>query len=144
MTNRNKRWYEKHRKTYAAKYRNTKPEIKKKVAKRYYENNKEVMKASARRNYIKRRKENPELLMRKAKDLHLKRTYGINIEEYDKMLFSQHGLCKICYSMSCANPYLHVDHCHKTDRIRGLICITCNTVIGHYEKYKLQIEEYLK
>lgn len=141
MNKRNKKWYDKHGKKYAARYRAEKPYIKKKIARTYYENNKELIKIKSKLAYEKRKKENPDEVARKAKDLHLRRTYGISLDHYNLMLFSQNGLCKICKGRTELS--LFVDHCHKTNKVRGLLCITCNTVIGHYEKYKKQIEEYL-
>ncbi|MBU0615832.1 MAG: endonuclease VII domain-containing protein [Nanoarchaeota archaeon] len=58
----------------------------------------------------------------------LKSRYGISFEEYDKMLENQRGLCSICFRKSKAK--LHVDHCHKTDKVRGLLCGNCNRAIG--------------
>ena len=73
---------------------------------------------------------NPE----KVRSRKLKRDHGINIENYDSMLKSQHGLCAICKSPpSKANAremVLHVDHCHNTGKIRGLLCAHCNRMLG--------------
>jgi hypothetical protein len=57
---------------------------------------------------------------------HLKRQYGITEAERDAMIESQKGLCVICLSA----PAAHVDHCHKTGRVRGVLCFNCNSAIG--------------
>lgn len=57
---------------------------------------------------------------------HLKRTYGLTEAEHDAMIASQRGLCAICL----AAPPAHVDHCHKTGRVRGVLCFNCNSAIG--------------
>lgn len=59
-----------------------------------------------------------------ARRKHLKETYGITQEEYDLMLEAQGGRCYICKGQR--NYNLQVDHCHKTGRIRGLLCKMCN------------------
>lgn len=57
---------------------------------------------------------------------HLKRQYGITIAERDEMILSQMGICSICL----AAPAVHVDHCHETGRVRGVLCFNCNSAIG--------------
>ncbi|MEV6294047.1 endonuclease VII domain-containing protein [Streptomyces sp. NPDC051896] len=57
---------------------------------------------------------------------HLKRNYGLTETERDAMVASQYGLCAICL----AAPPAHVDHCHKTGRVRGVLCFNCNSAIG--------------
>jgi hypothetical protein len=57
---------------------------------------------------------------------HLKRNYGLTEAERDAMVASQYGLCAICL----AAPPAHVDHCHKTGRVRGVLCFNCNSAIG--------------
>lgn len=51
--------------------------------------------------------------------------YGITPEQYQKMLDRQGGLCDICYRPP-KTLRLAVDHDHKTKRVRGLLCYTCN------------------
>ena len=63
----------------------------------------------------------------------LKRTYGIDENQYLSLLKKQKGKCAICGEKSAVPkpPYrLHVDHCHETNQIRGLLCGRCNTGIG--------------
>ncbi|WP_153544463.1 endonuclease VII domain-containing protein [Streptomyces sp. RB17] len=57
---------------------------------------------------------------------HLKRNYGLTEAERDAMIAAQRGLCAICL----AAPPAHVDHCHKTGRVRGVLCFNCNSAIG--------------
>lgn len=65
------------------------------------------------------------------RDRHLSK-YGITRAELDVMLEAQGGGCAICGSEK-PNGHgfrLHVDHCHETNRIRGLLCSKCNTMLG--------------
>ncbi|MGY0063302.1 endonuclease VII domain-containing protein [Streptomyces sp. LZ34] len=57
---------------------------------------------------------------------HLMRQYGITEAERDEMVASQMGLCVICLKA----PAIHVDHCHKTGKVRGVLCFNCNSAIG--------------
>ncbi|MFF1813159.1 endonuclease VII domain-containing protein [Streptomyces sp. NPDC058251] len=57
---------------------------------------------------------------------HLKRQYGMTGAERDEMIASHMGLCVICLKA----PAVHVDHCHETGRVRGVLCFNCNSAIG--------------
>lgn len=82
---------------------------------------------------IKRYKQDPKN-KRATKDAALKRLFGISIEEYDTMHKNQNGHCAICNSEEVLSHIrvLSVDHCHKTGKIRGLLCTNCNQGIGHF------------
>jgi len=59
----------------------------------------------------------------------LKHHYGITPEDFDRMLAKQGGLCAICRGpFTRRGP--HIDHDHKTNKIRGLLCQGCNQGIG--------------
>lgn len=57
------------------------------------------------------------------------RKYGITPEKYDLLFQQQGGKCAICGSTSIGR-HLSVDHDHKDGRVRGLLCIKCNTGLG--------------
>lgn len=62
----------------------------------------------------------------------LKRKYGLTVETYEAILKEQKECCKICgRHKSEFKRNLAVDHCHKTNRVRGLLCHHCNAAIGH-------------
>ena len=61
--------------------------------------------------------------------------YGMTPPERDELMKSQHGRCAICDIM--LKPTLprtpqsaHIDHCHKSGLVRGMLCIKCNTMLG--------------
>lgn len=73
----------------------------------------------------------------KVRNQKLMNTYGITSENYDSMLSEQGGGCAICgseTSRSRASRHLHVDHCHETGRVRGLLCNSCNTGLGRFRE----------
>ena len=57
---------------------------------------------------------------------YFKRKYGLTEAERAALIASQRGVCCICLSA----PAVHVDHCHKTGRVRGVLCFNCNSAIG--------------
>lgn len=80
------------------------------------------------------RKANPD----KAKNIDLKKRFGIGLAEYDALLEKQNKVCAICnQSENYVDSQGHirmlaVDHCHKTKKIRGLLCSKCNTALGKF------------
>lgn len=60
---------------------------------------------------------------------HIRRKFGITIEEYDRMLAAQGGVCKVCHRPP-GKYRLSVDHIHGTKTVRGLLCARCNRGIG--------------
>lgn len=62
----------------------------------------------------------------------LKRVYNIPFEDYLTIAAYQNGKCDICKNFPKKGRRLHVDHCHETGRIRGLLCDTCNLALGYF------------
>lgn len=62
-----------------------------------------------------------------------KSTYGITPQQYDEMLAAQNGVCAACKGQPRQGRPLCIDHCHKTKKIRGLLCDACNVCAGHLE-----------
>jgi hypothetical protein len=60
----------------------------------------------------------------------IKCLYGVEKEYYDKAL-RKYGGCEICFFPPPLGEHLHVDHDHKTDEARGLLCLNCNFGLGH-------------
>ena len=54
--------------------------------------------------------------------------YQINVNEYADLLEIQGNTCKICGKSP--KTKLAVDHCHKTNKVRGLLCNRCNSCLG--------------
>ena len=69
----------------------------------------------------KRCKQNEDMLQR----------YGIDLDEYDRILKSQNGVCGICGGgLIRGRKRFDIDHDHKTGEVRGLLCSDCNRGIG--------------
>ena len=65
------------------------------------------------------------------RESHYQRTYGISLEDYDRLMEEQHNSCGICGAhQSEFERRFSVDHCHQTGDVRGLLCDGCNTGIG--------------
>lgn len=77
----------------------------------------------------------------KTRNSKLIKKYGISIHEYNALLERQGGVCALCgqpeikmqsrgLGMKPTPDSLHVDHDHRTGKVRGLLCYRCNTGIG--------------
>lgn len=69
--------------------------------------------------------------------------YGVSNTGYERMVAAQGGLCAICHTQ----PGLAIDHCHKTGRVRALLCTACNAGIGQFREnidYLMAAIQYLK
>jgi hypothetical protein len=57
------------------------------------------------------------------------------------MLSGQNGRCALCNKVP--SGCLHVDHCHRTGRVRGLLCVGCNVTLGKIELWRPRLAEVL-
>jgi hypothetical protein len=69
----------------------------------------------------------------RASQRHRHRTYGLAPDQFHELLFSQDGQCAICQDPLKLGKNTHVDHCHKSDRVRAILCHPCNMLVGHIE-----------
>lgn len=76
---------------------------------------------------------NKEKFKEKNKFNRIKVEYGITKEKYNEMVKLQNGKCAICFSVitdKTFNDTFRIDHNHKTGKVRALLCLTCNTLLG--------------
>ena len=78
----------------------------------------------------------------------LLRKYGITLEDYYNLLKKQGNVCAICSTETPTGiGTFHVDHCHKTGKIRGILCSKCNHSLGLFnedENIIYKAYEYIK
>lgn len=68
----------------------------------------------------------------KYKWLRLKNSIGLTKDVFYSMLEKQDNKCALCQRPfeSLSKRLLHIDHCHETGKIRGLLCMPCNVGLG--------------
>lgn len=68
------------------------------------------------------------------RDGRLRSQFGITAAQYDAMLAAQGGGCAICGKGSGdgRGHRLHVDHCHRSGKVRGILCASCNLGLGKF------------
>ena len=107
------------------------------------------------REYMRKKRAGIPIELKKAnyvskRNYYLKYKYGITEKQYDEMLEIQNFRCAICksaHTKSSAAKKLVVDHCHTTNKVRGLLCSSCNKAIGLFEdstEFLNQAIEYLR
>lgn len=143
--------------------KSTKAEARREYHRNYLKNNPRVYSAEEReyrRQYMEEyRKKNPNKVkdwaskyykdrsryLHYARKNNLKKKYGITLEEYARMVGEQNGLCAIC-KQPPQRYRLAVDHCHRTGRVRKLLCMGCNGKLSVFEDmdWEEKARAYLK
>ncbi len=69
---------------------------------------------------------------------HRNSKFKLGLEDWAQMYEDQDGKCDICHKVETRTIHggvceLSIDHCHRTGKIRGLLCHTCNEAIGRFK-----------
>lgn len=86
---------------------------------------------SGKRRAERREYERKPERKRVAWEKRLKREWGLEPEDLARMYESQDGRCAGCHVILKLDKWTMIDHCHESDRIRGLLCSDCNIALGH-------------
>jgi hypothetical protein len=113
---------------------------------KYKKNNRNIVNAWNKKD----RQENPEKYRKyeanyiakhgkeKLTIMEITRRRGITVEQYNSMVLDQDNKCKICNraetrkNRNGETGRLSIDHCHNSNKVRGLLCHNCNTGIGKF------------
>lgn len=141
-------WCKNCRNKHSINYRNS--SSRKSIDEQYRLNNKAKHKKYVDAWYLsnqERLKEDRMTNRDKYEDIELRSKYGISLEEKRAMIVAQNNLCAICRkapSGARGNKWLHVDHNHKTGKVRELLCHSCNMGIGSLKEDILTLEAAIK
>ena len=116
---RNKKWMEEH------------PDRMKELQQKNREKHLETMKARSKAWY----QANKERASRNSRISKL-RQYGMTLEVYDAMMEEQKWHCPICgvelsKEETATSP--RIDHNHETGKVRGILCMKCNSGLGMFK-----------
>lgn len=116
-------------------------EYQKEYNKEYRKKNVEKLNANNKK-WREENKEQDALVMLKAR---LKRKYNLSIDEYKTLIESQNNSCKVCgaHAKNNLKGKLYIDHCHTTGKVRGLLCMKCNSALGLLNDDKELIQNLL-
>lgn len=126
------------------RWRKNNPEKFKATQKKWQQNNKEKVNQKSRewrnknpekaREILKNyRKRNPEKIKLIDRENHLRSNYNIDIKKFNELLKSQNNRCAICNLIFTTDRFTSpfVDHNHTNNKVRGLLCGSCNSLLGY-------------
>jgi hypothetical protein len=72
----------------------------------------------------------------------IKKKYGLTEEQYYALIAGQGGRCAICGTnfSELKERHVHVDHDHKTNKVRGILCTRCNVGLGYFRDDPVLLE----
>jgi hypothetical protein len=129
-------------------YRKKNPDKEKTRCKRYREKHRENINAKALERYHRSNKL-PDIKTRLWIN-RIKCEYNLTPYAYEGLLRWQGYKCAICrteFSKADRKLWANIDHCHKTDRVRGILCTGCNIGLGGFRDNPdacLRAERYLR
>lgn len=126
-------WRLKHKERLAKKLKIYREKNKKRIAKqriKYREQNKEKIDKYNHKHYLRYKN--------RKRILYLRTRYNLSLNEYQKLLKKQNGVCAICKEKEISIfkgtiRMLAVDHDHRTGKVRGLLCGHCNHGLGNFK-----------
>ena len=125
-------------------------ELKKLRRERYLKNKdkekavREIYRAKNREKILEVQKKWNNKNFNRRKNIILKNVYGITLDDYNKIFNEQEGKCAICQRhQNELTRTLGVDHDHKTNKVRALLCVTCNTDVSVVENRLEEMTNYL-
>lgn len=114
-------------KTYKKQWYKTNKEEHNEKSKKYYQDNRDKILAQT------------SAYQKRNKDKIRAQKYGLTVEQVAQMLKNQDHKCAIC---SATLQKYHIDHCHTTNKVRGILCISCNVRLGWFEGREEAITKY--
>lgn len=126
----NKERLREYQREYAKKYRAANREKLREACRKWYLRNRETQLEYSRKRYVRKRSD------------YLEKRYGLSTGEYEKLLAGQNGVCAICLANEPGGRFetFHIDHCHATGNVRGLLCNSCNHMLGNARDRVLVLE----
>lgn len=116
---------------YMVAYNERNKEKKRGYLAAYNQRNREKIRAQ-QRSYNARNKE-------RLRAYRLYREYNLSLEQFKDLVTTQSGRCASCKELFQSNKRTHVDHCHKTGRVRSILCSGCNTELGQLKECPVRI-----
>jgi hypothetical protein len=133
------------RRRYAATYAANNPkkvrELKRLSAARWYSRNKKLQRERVK-DWQSNNREQMRAIWRNGNAL---QKYGITTAERDAMFLAQGSVCAACGADQPGSKLgWHIDHCHATFKVRGILCHHCNSAAGHAKDDPIKLRQIAK
>ena len=69
--------------------------------------------------------------------------YNISEYEFNEMINFSKGCCHTCNKKILSTRDLHIDHCHKTNNVRGILCNSCNYIVAAFNDSEILLRRAL-
>ncbi len=87
--------------------------------------------AEKQREYRKNNRDKVREASRKSEARRRLRRYNLTLEDYQELFKTQGSKCGICGTLQPTTKNWHLDHCHTTLKVRGILCHHCNLLLGN-------------
>ena len=88
---------------------------------------------NARACYLRKKAKDPDY-SRHNRWKYIERKYGITEDEFYELFVEQDSKCAICFIDLPEDGHMtHIDHCHNSGEVRGILCTNCNRGLGHFQ-----------
>lgn len=105
-------------------YNQTHKEERREYQRQWQRLNREKMRGYAKKYYHSHKE--------KTREYQIQHRYGISGDDFLAIWDNQGGRCAICRKSFAKQFDVCIDHCHKTGKVRGLLCRNCNIGLGHF------------
>ena len=112
-------------------WRQKNPDKTKEQSLKYYQRHRVDINKKRRAYYEKVK--NTKKFKDSTKNRRLLKRYNITLEDFNKLYLYQEGKCAICKKSINKEKEAHVDHCHDSGKVRGVLCDNCNRGLGNFQ-----------
>lgn len=75
-----------------------------------------------------------EVYREQKRSSYIKNRFGLTLDQYTEKLKAQECKCALCgVELPTSGHITHLDHCHKTGKLRDFLCTNCNRGLGHFK-----------
>lgn len=107
----------------------------------YHRTYREINKDKLRAYHKAHHAANPE----RVRDNGLRKLYGLTSAQWDELFQSQGRMCAICKVERPGCKQWQTDHCHRTGKVRGILCAKCNRTAGNHDAtYLRSVADYVE
>lgn len=111
----------------------------------YYAENRAAILAKQKQSYHAADGVNKLKVSQRQRERYFKNSYGLTVEQLSQKAVEQENKCEICEEELSDHWWKrHVDHCHTTGKVRGILCNDCNRGLGGFRDSMFALEKAIR